>query len=233
MTALVVAAGLTLAPSATTAIAAALNFSQRKAAGDQEALARIFDGFERLQTIRVVLQTATLGTLIWAFVVAVVPITLLLAFLIAAIAVAGIGAGATLDQTIKQLPARHRIGVLAYSAYSQAADGVNGRFWYLPLGVIWLILILVSALIGWFSQPTASQTVALGQTVAGLVAHGFVTGRFAVPLLLSQSKYAGDEPALRQLFDRFAYWNLIRAFIDIGVLAAVAWALIATINAQS
>lgn len=30
----------------------------------------------------------------------------------------GIAAGASLDQSIKQLPVRHRIGVVAYSAYS-------------------------------------------------------------------------------------------------------------------
>jgi len=208
MTALVVAAGLTLAHSATTAVAAPHNFSQRKAAGDEQALARIFDGFDRLQTIRAALQTATLGALVWALVVAVAPITLSLAFLIATSVVAGIGAGATLDQTIKQLPARHKIGVLAYSAYSQAADGANGRFWYISLGIIWLVLILTSAITGWFSQPTTSQVVALGMMVAGLVAHGLVTG-FAAHLLLSQDKYAGDESALRQLFERFAHWNLI------------------------
>ena len=232
MAALSVAAGLTLAHSATTAVAAPLNFSQRKAGNDEQALARVFDRFERAQTLRAGFQTATLGALVWALVVAVAPLSLSLALLMATAVVAGVGAGATLDQTVKQLPARHRIGALAYSAYSQAADGANGRFWYIPLAAIWLVLILASAITGWSSHPSTAYAIALGIMVAGLAAHGFVTGRFAIPLLLSQDKYAGDEPALRQLFDRFARWNLIRACIDTGVLAATVSALIVTMGAR-
>jgi len=38
----------------------------------------------------------------------------------------GLLAGASLDQSIKQLPARQRTGVRAFFAYSQAADLGNG-----------------------------------------------------------------------------------------------------------
>jgi hypothetical protein len=34
--------------------------------------------------------------------------------------------GATLDQSVKQLPARHRIRVVAYAAYARAADLAGG-----------------------------------------------------------------------------------------------------------
>ncbi len=43
-------------------------------------------------------------------------VTLILA--IATTALIGPGAGMSLDQSIKQLPARRRIGIVAYSAYS-------------------------------------------------------------------------------------------------------------------
>jgi len=43
-------------------------------------------------------------------------------------------AGASLDQSIKQLPARHCLNV-AYSAYSQASDLGNGIVFYAVLGV--------------------------------------------------------------------------------------------------
>jgi hypothetical protein len=49
--------------------------------------------------------------------------------LIAAVVVAAMGAAASLDQLIKQVPARYRIGVVAYSAYSRAADFHTG-IWY-------------------------------------------------------------------------------------------------------
>lgn len=46
--------------------------------------------------------------------------------LLVAVAVNGIVTGATLDQAIKQLPARHRIGPDAYASYVRAADLTNG-----------------------------------------------------------------------------------------------------------
>src|SRR3982750_4672840 len=51
-----------------------------------------------------------------------------------AVTVNGLLAGASLDQSIEQLPARHRIGARAYRAYSQASHMANGRFWLIPLG---------------------------------------------------------------------------------------------------
>jgi hypothetical protein len=47
---------------------------------------------------------------------------LTLALLVVATAVTGVLAGASLDQSVKQLPARRKIGAVAYSRYSRAAD---------------------------------------------------------------------------------------------------------------
>jgi hypothetical protein len=59
-----------------------------------------------------------------------------------ATAVDGLLAGASLDQ----LPARHRIDVLAFSAYSRASDQANRVAWYAALGVGGAALTLVAAL---------------------------------------------------------------------------------------
>ena len=48
------------------------------------------------------------------------------AFAIAAAVANGAMVGATLDQSVKQLPARHRIGPVAYAAYARAADLTGG-----------------------------------------------------------------------------------------------------------
>jgi hypothetical protein len=58
-----------------------------------------------------------------------------LALAIGALALIGPLTGMSLDQSVKQLPARHRIGVAAFSAYSRAADLVNGVYLYAPFGV--------------------------------------------------------------------------------------------------
>jgi hypothetical protein len=56
--------------------------------------------------------------------------------------------GAGLDQSIKQLPARHRIGPAAFAAYSQAADLHNGIPWYAILGLGTAALTLFAATVG-------------------------------------------------------------------------------------
>jgi hypothetical protein len=151
-----------------------------------------------------------------------------LGLLIAAVVVCGIAVGASLDQSIKQLPARHRVGVLAYSDYSQVADVRRGLFWYVPLGVAWTVLNVAAAIAGWADGATGGRAIALGVLVAGVVGHILLTG-FAAPAVRSQHTVAGDEQALRRIFDRFERLQVIRAALDVAALAAAVWALAATI----
>ena len=65
---------------------------------------------------------------------------------LAATALNGITAGASLDQAIKQLPARYRIGSIAYSTYSKAADLGNGIPWYVSIGISAVLLSIGAAL---------------------------------------------------------------------------------------
>jgi hypothetical protein len=73
--------------------------------------------------------------------------------LLAAVAANGLLAGATLDQAVTQLPARHRIGVAAFSAHSQAADLSNGVAWYTILGVGTALLTLAAVVAGLRARP--------------------------------------------------------------------------------
>jgi hypothetical protein len=70
-----------------------------------------------------------------------------------AIVVDGLLAGASLDQSIKQLPARHRIGMRAFSAYSRASDLASGLYWYAPLGIAGAVLTLATAAWGLALEP--------------------------------------------------------------------------------
>src|SRR6266545_2388308 len=58
----------------------------------------------------------------------------------------GLLAGASVDQSVEQLPARHRIGVRAYQQYSQASHMANGRFWLIPLGIAGPLLRIAAVL---------------------------------------------------------------------------------------
>lgn len=155
--------------------------------------------------------------------------TLATALSIAALVVVSMGAAASLDQLIKQVPARHRIGVVAYSAYSRAADFRTGFFYYVPIIVGWVVLIPAAAIVGWMDGAAGRRSWALAAMVMGLVAHGLVTGLFAAPALLAQRRTRpDDEPALAAIFDRFQRWHLVRTVIDVGTLGATVWALVET-----
>ncbi len=65
---LYVAAALAVLHSLATTRAAPMNFSQRRVAKDEIALARVFDRFERWQTPRAALQVLNFGTMLWALV---------------------------------------------------------------------------------------------------------------------------------------------------------------------
>jgi hypothetical protein len=67
-TPLYAAATLAVVHSLATTQAAPTNFSQRRVAKDEAALARVFDRFERWQTLRVVVQLLNFGAMLWALV---------------------------------------------------------------------------------------------------------------------------------------------------------------------
>jgi len=153
-----------------------------------------------------------------------------LALLVASLAANGLLTGATLDQAIKQLPARKRIGVLAYSDYSRAADLGNGLIWYPIIGVGTAALSVVAAAVGLGSHASGPRMVALIALIAGSVAHMGSTA-LAAPTNISQRRAVGDEAALEQIFDRFARLNAVRAGLMVTTLGIAAWALAATIQA--
>jgi hypothetical protein len=142
-----------------------------------------------------------------------------------AAALNGILAGASLDQAIKQLPARHRIGVIAYSAYAKAADLGNGIPWYVGMGIGAVVLTIVAALVA-FSQQVAPETaLPINVAVTLSILHTLVTTQ-AAPTMFSQRRYDNDEAALARVFDRFARLNALRALLQVMTFAALLWALI-------
>jgi len=140
----------------------------------------------------------------------------------------GLLAGASLDQSIEQLPARHRIGVRAYSAYSRASHLANGRFWLVPLGLGGAAITVVAAI--WAAALDLPRDRALPIFIAGALAagHALVNLR-AVPINLSQWRVGGDDAALASVLRRFARWQGVRATLQGLTFAATVWAL--TVNA--
>ena len=151
----------------------------------------------------------------------------LLLVAIAATALDGLLAGASLDQSIKQLPARRRIGAVAYSLYARAADLGAGIVWYATLGIASALLTIVAALIAVAQSAPISIALPLYLAAAGSLAHSFTTSR-AAPTMLSQrhvAPTAESGPKLAALFDRFERWQTARVVLQVVTFGLMLWAL--------
>lgn len=151
------------------------------------------------------------------------------ALLIAATAADGLLAGASLDQSIKQLPARHRMGVVAFSVYSRSSDLGPGIIWYAILGIGAAVLTVAAAAAA-LLQGIALQHAGPVYVAAGLaVLHSLATSQ-AAPTNFRQRKVANDEAALKAIFNRFERWQTLRVVLQVLTFAAVLWTLVSYIS---
>src|SRR5262249_54434031 len=146
--------------------------------------------------------------------------------LLSATATTGLLAGASLDQSIKQLPARHRIGAVAYSAYSRAADLGNGILFYGILGIGAAVLTIAAAIAAHVAAISTGARVAADLGAVLAVLHSPATTQ-AAPAMFSQRSAAKDPAKLTRLFNRFARWQAARAVLQAANFGVLIWGLVA------
>lgn len=145
--------------------------------------------------------------------------------IVAATALNGLLAGASLDQSIKQLPSRHRTGVSTYAAYARGADLGSGIAWYAVLANSAAIFTVAAGGLGWRTHASHQLLIPLLLASAASVGHTLVTLK-AAPTMLSTRKVALDDTrALATLFNRFARWQALRATLQVLAFALTLWSL--------
>ncbi|SRR6266480_6159437 len=148
---------------------------------------------------------------------------------LSAAATTGLLAGASLDQLIKQLPARHRIGIEAYSAYSQAADLGNGILFYSMLGVGSALLAVAAAVVVCLAALPGAVSVPAVLGALFAVLHSLTTAR-AAPTNFSQRRVQGDPAALSRVFNRFTRWHAARTVLQMINFGVLLWAVVALLR---
>ena len=143
---------------------------------------------------------------------------------ITATALTGLLCGASLDQSIKQLPARHIIGVQAFSAYAKAADLKNGVLWYAILGIGSALASVVTAIFAWKYHSNQSYALPLYSGGVFAICHTICTA-LAAPVYHGQKKIKTDDE-LKKLFNKFERIQTVRSiFIALNFLSYM-WTLI-------
>ncbi|HKR84179.1 MAG TPA: hypothetical protein VJS37_08390 [Terriglobales bacterium] len=155
--------------------------------------------------------------------------------LAAATIVDGLLAGASVDQSVEQLPARHRIGVRAYHAYTQASHMANGRFWLIPLGIVGPILRVAAIFWVYHLRLAEGAVLSLGIAAVLAVGHLLLTMRagsinWALTPWQPPERQIKDELELAKIFQRFERWQAVRASVQLLTFVVGVWALVAVIQ---
>ena len=128
---------------------------------------------------------------------------------LAATVLTGLLAGACLDKALIQLPARRRIGAVAFAAFSRANDLGNGLVVYPLLGIGAALLSILAALAALFNQSPLTQPWPIYVAALLALAHTVMT-IWTAPVMLSLRQPIDDEAALAATLDRFAARHTVR-----------------------
>jgi hypothetical protein len=147
--------------------------------------------------------------------------------ILAAEVLTGLLAGASLDKALVQLPARHRMGIVGFAAFSRANDLGNGLVVYPILGIGAALLTIIAALAAFLQGTPVAHAWPLYIAALLAVLHSLTTTR-AAPNMLSLRAASSDEATLTESLNRFAKWHNVRAVLQLLnfimlVLAAVVY----------
>jgi hypothetical protein len=150
---------------------------------------------------------------------------LLLFLLVLATAMNGLLAGLNLDTALVKLPARQRIGPVAYATFARGNDLGNGLLVYPFLGIGAALLTVLATLFAFVLS--ASMEVLLPLSIASLLSllHSFATTR-AAPIMLSLKNTPDDEASLAVKLDRFARWHALRATFQVVTFFVLLWVVV-------
>ncbi len=149
-----------------------------------------------------------------------------LVLILAATVVTGLLAGASLDKAIVQLPARQRMGVVAFSAFSRANDLGNGLIVYPAFGISAALLTIIAALTAFLQGAPSTHIWPLYISALLAVLHSVTTAR-AAPNMLSLRGPNSDETILTETLNRFAKWHNLRAVLQLLNFVMLLWAVVA------
>ncbi|HEV2460471.1 MAG TPA: hypothetical protein VGS80_19115 [Ktedonobacterales bacterium] len=139
---------------------------------------------------------------------------LLLALIVAATALNGLLAGLSFDGALVKLPARRRIGAVAYAIFARGNDLGNGLWVYPATAISAAVLTIVAAIVAYVEHAPATLLVPLSIAALMSIAHFLTTSR-AAPIMLRVGRTPDDEALLAPPLDRFARWSEVRAALQV------------------
>ncbi len=152
--------------------------------------------------------------------------TLLFILIIVATVVNGMLAGASLEGSLVKLPARRRIGAVAYATFARGNDLGNGLVVYPVWAVSAALLTFIATIVAYVEQQPTGLLVPLSIASLTSIGHFLATSQ-AAPVMLSLKHTPDDEAVLTAKLDRFERWSAVRTTLQVLTFFVLVWALIA------
>jgi hypothetical protein len=149
---------------------------------------------------------------------------LIIVLLALAAAVNGLLAGLNVDTALVKLPARRRMGVVAYATFARGNDLGNGLIVYPLLGVGTALLAVLATALAFVERSPLQVLLLLYLASLLSILHSFATTR-AAPVMLSLKDAPDDEALLTAKLDCFAHWHAFRATFQVVAFFVLVWAL--------
>ena len=146
-------------------------------------------------------------------------------WIILATAINGLLSGLNVDTALVKLPARRRIGAVAYATFARGNDLGNGLVVYPILGIGAALFTVLATAIAFLEHSPVSLLVLLSLASLLSLLHTFTTTR-AAPLILSIKNAPDDEAILTTILDRFAHWHAVRATSQVLTFFILLWAVV-------
>jgi hypothetical protein len=151
--------------------------------------------------------------------------SLLLWLIVIATVLNGGLAGVSLEGSLVKLPARRRIGVVAYATFARGNDLGNGLVVYPIWAVSAALLTFIATIVAYVEQQPTTLLIPL--TIASLTSIGhFLATSQAAPVMLSLSHTPDDETILTAKLDKFELWSAVRMTLQVLTFLVLIWALI-------
>jgi hypothetical protein len=135
----------------------------------------------------------------------------------------GLRAGGGTFRALLDLPARTRVGPIAFAELSRATDlSAAGVVYYVVFGIGGALLTGLTWLIAWRGQaPAVVRRLLATSAIASLIVLVLTTQ--AAPLMWRVGSAPGDPALLRSLLDRFTAWTMARIVcVDVSFGAVLA-----------
>ena len=137
----------------------------------------------------------------------------------------GLLAGGSVDRYVVQVPAWRQLSKLNWAEYTRYAELGNGLYLY-PFEVLgsFILLFTLTAIV--LIDRNRLRYLALPVYLATAFATiGLIFTFFTFPVMLAIQTMGTNEDLVQRAFDKFHFWGLLRAIVQLLSFFACVWAL--------